>query len=183
MVAESYNARARRIAYPRVTILQERHVASLPDSGLMARLRTSGDDLAWAAGLLPEWPHQPVDEIWSAHMQLAHLVAVERENYHVRIQRMLAEDRPALVSWDGAAFEANYGAEGELTDLIAEFKRERATTVAFFEPLSVEQWARKAVWPDGTVIDLAWLAEKALWHTLDHMQQMVDLHQEFTAGE
>lgn len=155
---------------------------ALPDPGLMSRLRTSADDLAWAAGLLAEWPRQPVEEIWSAHHQLAHLVAVERDNYHVRIARMLAEQEPKLVSWDSAAFDAGYSEDGELATLIAEFAQERGKTVQMFDRLAPEQWARSAIWPDGTRINLAWLAEKALWHALDHMQQTLDLHQEFTAG-
>lgn len=147
--------------------------------GLLARLCTSGEDIGWAAGLLAPWPHATADDIWSAHHQLAHLVAVETENYHLRIRRILDEDVPVLERWDTEQFNAGYAAEGDLDSLVSAFCAARATTVALFEGLSPEQWARQGVWPDGTTIDLAWLAEKALWHTLDHTQQMVDLHQEF----
>jgi len=156
--------------------MAEAHVL---DEGLLARLRTSGEDITWAARLLAPWPHTSADDIWSAHHQLAHLIAVETENYHVRIRCILAEDVPVLVSWDTEHFNAGYTAEGDIDSLVSAFSAARTTTVALFEGLSSEQWARRAVWPDGTTIDLAWLAEKALWHTLDHTQQMVDLHQEF----
>ena len=151
----------------------------VPDKGLLKRLRTSAEDIAWAARLLAPWPHATADDIWSAHHQLAHLVAVETENYHVRIRRILNEDVPVLQSWDTEQFTAGYSAEGDLAPLVSAFSAARTTTVALFEGLSRAQWARRAVWPDGTTIDLAWLAEKALWHTLDHTQQTVDLHQEF----
>jgi len=147
--------------------------------GVLARLRTSGEDIGWAAGLLAPWPHSTADDIWSAHHQLAHLVAVETENYHVRIRRILTEDVPVLVSWDTEQFNAGYSPQGDLGSLVTAFSEARAATVRLFEGLSARGWARVGMWPDGTTIDLAWLAEKALWHTLDHSQQMVDLHQEF----
>jgi hypothetical protein len=148
-------------------------------NALLARLKTSGDDIVWAASLLAEWPHEPVDDIWPAHQQVAHLLAVEVENYHVRIARILAEDCPELVSWDSEAFAASYRPEGDLAALAESFARERARTVAMFTAATPDQQSRSAIWPDGTLIDLTWLAEKALWHTLDHTQQLVDLHQEF----
>lgn len=56
---------------------------------------------------------------------------------------------------------------------------ERAKTVELFHGLTPEQWQRTGTWPDGTVVDLAWLAEKALWHSLDHFAQLLDLRGEF----
>ena len=69
--------------------------------------------------------------------------------------------------------------DGDIEDLAQEFVAERTKTVEMFKDLSPDQWARTAIWPDGREVDLAWLAEKILWHALDHFQQLLDLHSEF----
>ncbi len=56
---------------------------------------------------------------------------------------------------------------------------ERAKTVDYFKALAPEQWQRTGTWPDGHEVDLAWLAEKVLWHALDHFAVLLDLHGEF----
>lgn len=151
----------------------------IPDPTLMARLQLSVKGIDWAASLVKPWQHQTVDDLWSAHHQLKHLIAVETENFQPRIRRILNEDRPVLESWDTDAFNERYAKGGDIDDLAATFMAERATTVELFKALSPEHWKRTGVWPDGQEIDLAWLAEKALWHSLDHFAQLLDLHGEF----
>lgn len=151
----------------------------IPDPTLMARLQLSVKGIDWAASLVRPWQHQEVDDAWSAHRQLKHLIAVETENYHIRVQRILREDRPVLDTWDIDVFNRGYTREGDVEDLAETFMAERAKTVEMFKDLEPLQWARTAVWPDGREVDLAWVAEKVLWHALDHFQQLLDLHQEF----
>lgn len=55
----------------------------------------------------------------------------------------------------------------------------RLQTFDTFKALTTEQWQRKATWPDGRVVDMAWVAEKVLWHALDHFATLLDIHQEF----
>ena len=55
----------------------------------------------------------------------------------------------------------------------------RTETYELFKAMDPAHWARQATWPDGRVIDLAWLAEKVLWHALDHFAFLLDLHGEF----
>lgn len=159
----------------------ERLVAEprIPDPTLMARLQLSVKGIDWAASLVQPWQHQTVDDIWSAHHQLKHLIAVETENFQPRIKRIVEENQPQLQSWDTDAFNARYTPEGAIEDLAETFMTERAKTVELFKALTPEQWLRTGVWPDGQVVDLAWLAEKALWHSLDHFAVLLDLHGEF----
>ncbi len=150
-----------------------------PASLLIPRLEGAGADIAWAASKLAAWPHEGIDDLWPAHQQIAHLLAVETENFQPRIRRILAEDSPVLASWDTEAFTAKYRPDGNLAEVAAAFERERRATAALFRTATEEQWTRTATWPDGTSIDLAWLAEKVLWHSLDHLASLLDLHGEF----
>lgn len=151
----------------------------IPDPTLMARLQLSVKGVDWAASLVKPWQHQPADGLWSAHHQLAHLIAVETENFQPRIRRILAEDTPTFDVWDSEAFDARYTNERDVDDLAQQFMRERAATVELFSGLPEDGWSRTGIWPDGQLIDLAWLAEKALWHSLDHFAALLDLHGEF----
>ncbi|MCC6958762.1 MAG: DinB family protein [Dehalococcoidia bacterium] len=150
----------------------------VPDPTLMARLQLSVKGIDWAASLVKPWQHEPIEDVWSAHQQLAHLIAVETENFQPRIQRILAEDRPVLQAWDTDAFSARYRRDGDIDQLAQRFMAERATTVELFKALSLDDWKRTGVWPDGREIDLAWLAEKVLWHALDHFAVLLDMHGE-----
>lgn len=151
----------------------------IPDPTLMARLQLSVKGIDWAASLVRPWQHQAVEDGWTAHHQLKHLIAVETESFQPRIRRILKEDRPRLEFWDTDAFNLRYTVEGDIEDLAQAFMAERAATVELFKALSPEQWQRRGIWPDGHEIDLAWLAEKALWHALDHFVSLLDLHGEF----
>ena len=73
----------------------------------MARLRLSVKGIDWAASLVQPWQHETADNLWAAHHQVAHLLAVETENFQPRIRRILAE-RPAIgaLGWREASGEA-----------------------------------------------------------------------------
>jgi hypothetical protein len=146
---------------------------------LVERLLAGAEDIRWAASLVADHQHTTVEDLWAPHHQLAHLLAVETENFQPRIGRILAEDGPVLDRWETDAFNARYEPAGEITALAEQFRAERARTVGLFIGLSAEQWQRTGTWPDGAVIDLAWLAEKALWHSLDHFAQLLDMHGDF----
>lgn len=150
----------------------------IPDPTLMARLQLSVKGVDWAASLVRDHQHEVAeDQEWSPHQHLVHLLAVETENYHVRLHRMIEEERPQLVSWSPTA-EAERDAL-DIEALAERFMAARATTYGFFKALAPEQWSRRAIWPDGTEVDLAWVAEKALWHALDHFAALLDMHQSF----
>ena len=151
----------------------------LPDPALLTALRQSARDFGWAAALVAPWQHDIGESEWTPNEQVYHLLAVETGNYHVRIPRIINEDRPTLVSWDNDATLAAYDRSSDIQTLAAQFTAERGKTVAMFEALSPDQWARTAIWPDGTEVDLAWVAEKVLWHSLDHLALLLDCHQTF----
>lgn len=150
-----------------------------PDPTLMARLQLSVKGVDWAASLLRPWQHQSLEGEWTAHQVVFHLIANERI-FQGRVAQALAEEGPAFVRWDSLAdMQAGHRPEPDIDVLAAEFMALRTATYETFKSLSSEQWARTATWPDGRVIDLAWIAEKVLWHALDHFAGLLDLHGEF----
>ncbi len=151
----------------------------IPDPTLMARLQLSVKGVDWAASLVAHRQHEQVDGEWSPHQHLFHLNATETSVYHARMGRILNENVPVLISWDNeGAMRDEYDSARHVGELADEFMRNRDQTVQLFKGLSEDQWLRRGVWPDGRTIDLAWLAEKALWHSLDHFATLLDLHGE-----
>ena len=146
---------------------------------LIARLQLSALDIAWACSQVDHRQHERIDGEWSPHQQVFHLLATEEQDYHARIRRILEEDTPVLVRWDNEAhMRETYTTATPVMRLAEHFAAARTHTVEVLDALTIEQVRRKGVWPDGRTIDLAWLAEKALWHGLDHLACLLDLHGE-----
>jgi len=72
--------------------------------------------------------------------------------------------------------ETMYRRDGEIGDLADEFMRQREATAELFKALAPEQWKRTGVWPAGEV-DLAWAAERAVAHALEHFVALLNIHQ------
>ncbi len=152
----------------------------IPDPTLMARLQLSVKGVDWAASLVEPWQHQPFEGGWSAHEHVFHLLETETQVYHPRIERILNEDQPVLERYDGnAGFTSTYDRGVAIGEIAERFMAARSDTYERFKALAPDQWKRTGVWPDGEVVDLAWLAEKALWHALDHFATLLDIHGEF----
>ena len=150
----------------------------IPDPTLMARLQLSVKGVDWAASLVRGHQHEvPPGHEWSPHQHLVHLLEVETGNYHVRLERMLSEEMPRL---EPRVMEARPDLEAlDIEELAERFMAARAKTYEVFKGLAPGQWSRAATWPDGTEVDVAWLAEKVLWHALDHFATLLDMHQSF----
>lgn len=152
----------------------------IPDPTLMARLQLSVKGVDWASSLVAPWQHEPFEGEWTAHQHVFHLLAMETLVYHPRIERILTEDAPTLEYFDSHGHMATqYSAQEDIAVLAERFMAARAETYERFKALSPAQWKRTGIWPDGNQIDLAWLAEKVLWHALDHFATLLDIHGEF----
>jgi DinB family protein len=122
------------------------------------------DRLAWR----PEsWGGCP-SETFSALEQVCHLRDIERDGYHLRIQRMLDEADPSLESLDSyeIARLRGYG-EADVDAALAEFRDARTSTVARLRTVSDIQLART-----GDFAEYGRLTLRALVHYLrSHDQQ------------
>jgi hypothetical protein len=147
----------------------------------MARLQLSVKGVDWAASLVKPWQHESIDGEWTAHEHVFHLLANERV-FQERIARVLAEENPSFERWDSAGHMRDHYSRGTDIEALAEqFMAARTETYETFKGLSEEQWRRRFTWPDDRTCDLAWFAEKILWHALDHFATLLDLHGDFEA--
>lgn len=158
--------------------MSERRV---PDPTLMARLQLSVKGVDWAASLLKPWQHEePGPGEWSAHRHVFHLLATEEHVFQARVAHALAEEAPRFEPWDAEAhFAASYDRSVDIETLAEQFMAARGQTFETFRGLETPQWARTATWTDGRVVDVAWMAERALWHALDHFATLLGLHGTF----
>ena len=151
----------------------------IPDPTLMARLQLSAKGVDWAAALVMSRQHEQSAGAWSAHQHLAHLLMTECEVYQPRLERLLSEERPVLVWWDENEHMRNSQFTADNIDVLAErFMAEREKTVQVLKSLTPDRWARTGIWPDGREVDVAWFAEKALSHGLEHLVALLQIHEE-----
>jgi hypothetical protein len=137
----------------------ERLVRSVP----LEHLRWQPEDSGGAPG-----------ETFSALGHVCHLRDIEADGYHVRVRRMLEEERPSLVSIDGyeLARERRYE-EADLEDALAAFRAARGRTLDTLRALTDDQLDRA-----GTFAEYGALTLRALLHYLrSHDQQhLAGLH-------
>lgn len=152
----------------------------IPDPTLMARLQLSVKGVDWAAGLVRPYQHRQPPGEWSPHQHVSHLLATERNVFHSRIPRMIAEDNPRLPAFDGDTWmDESYDRTPDIADVAEEFMAARATTYDLFKGLAPEQWLRAGIWGDTGEHDLAWAAERAVAHALEHFVALLNIHQRF----
>lgn len=156
----------------------------MPDSqgahdSLLEQLRRSGHEVHSAASLVAPWQHVKPEGEWSAHEHLFHLVANEAI-FQERVRLAVAEPHPAFQRWDSGGHMAGHYRTDDDIELLAErFGGARSETADLLTALGSSQWRRTFVWPDGVTRDLEWLAEKVLWHAMDHFATLLDYHGEF----
>ncbi len=151
----------------------------IPDPTLMARLQLSAKGVDWAASLTAHRQHEQPGGEWSAHQHVFHLLAVERAVHRPRAQQMIAEDQPSFADWDqDEHMRVHYATGQDVAELAEEFMREREQTFEFFKGLTPDQWARRGSWPGRGPVDVAWVAERAVAHALDHFRALLWVHED-----
>jgi hypothetical protein len=114
-----------------------------------------------------EWGGAP-GETFSALEHVCHLRDIEKDGYHVRVQRLLEEAEPSLASLDGyeMARERRYEA-ADLGRALAEFREAREATLRRLRGVSEAQLTRS-----GDFAEYGRLTLRALIHYLrGHDQQ------------
>jgi hypothetical protein len=130
--------------------------------------RTLGQVPADRLGWKPEsWGGAP-GETLSALEHVCHLRDIERDGYHVRIQRILDEADPVLLSLDGYEIaRARRYESARVGEALAEFRQAREDTLERLQGLSQAQLARS-----GEFAEYGHLTLRALVHYLrSHDQQ------------
>jgi hypothetical protein len=93
------------------------------------------------------WDGCPSEHFDPLH-QLWHLRDIEREGYHVRFGRTLAEHAPLLDDIDSYALAESRGERGSAEQALDEFEAARGQTISLLAALTPEQLERPATF-DG----------------------------------
>ncbi|MBC3862421.1 DinB family protein [Undibacterium jejuense] len=82
-------------------------------------------------------------ETFTAVEQICHIRDIEVEGYHLRLHRLLNEDKPVLVSIDSyqMARHRKYP-DAQIHDIFSAFRDARKMTVNLLESLTENQWRR-----------------------------------------
>ena len=144
-----------------------------PDPYLLRIIRAQAHQVAHEIDLTPAeavlWKPKP-DE-WSAHECLTHLRDVERHVFHVRMERMVNEDNPALAFFDEVTYhKEHWNPDEPIQNIVADFVADRSAELALLE---AADWSRSALHPVRGPITLSWLADYTLGHTWEHLSQMM----------
>jgi hypothetical protein len=153
---------------------------TLPGSTL-AGLAAMPDRLEAAFERVPEarrtwtpssWEGIP-GERFSALGQVCHVRDIERLGYHVRIERMLTEDGPALASLDSddLAARLRYD-EADPREALAAFRAARASTLRRLESVTAEQLERRGTFAEYGPLTLRSLVHYLASHDLQHLACM-----------
>lgn len=118
---------------------------------------------------------RPAPGRWSAHEHFCHLVSQEPP-MRERLQKMLAEDDPELVSY-GPSPEDEAGAllAVDLEEATERFARERAELVAILRALPLEGWERTGRHPERDGYTVFVLARQMAVHDMLHGFRMEEL--------
>ncbi|HYH46574.1 MAG TPA: DinB family protein, partial [Thermoanaerobaculia bacterium] len=116
----------------------------------------------------PLLKRRPLPGKWSIHEHACHLAASEGE-IAGRLERMLAEDHPAIVP-SQASPEEEAGAllELDLGACLARFVAERSALVERLRTLPPEAWERTAEHPEYKRFSVFTLARQSALHDLLH---------------
>ena len=121
----------------------------------------------------PRARERPDAERWSLCEQLWHLADLEREGWLVRIERLLAEDAPALADFDGDAIaeQRDYRSKDPYLGL-QRFRAARTSALARLRGLNAEQWKRAGTQEGVGALTLADLPRRMRAHDAGHRAEI-----------
>ena len=119
-----------------------------------------------------DWEGIP-SERFSPLGQLCHVRDIEIDGYHVRLRRMLEEDRPLLVSLDSDALasERRYDT-ADAAGVLAEFRTARRRTIDIVSRLTPAQLARTAAFEGYGALTVRGLVHYLCSHDQQHLAGM-----------
>lgn len=126
--------------------------------------------------VLDEYPAQPVDsdggDGWSVREVLVHLADAELVR-SVRIRLILAEDAPALFTFDEGEWRERLSYALRDPDLSLRLYADAvAGTADLLTNADAAAWQREGVHPEDGRLSVVTLVERGIQHALDHAQQL-----------
>ena len=135
---------------------RDRLVATV--SGVPARLAAAAQSAAARPTPAGEWTPQEV---------VRHLIAVELEVWHPRLDQLAQEDHP---HWPWVEPDRWWGEpDASLERLLVVYSGARASTVAALAALDADGWVRTGIHATFGVLDTASLMTRAIDHDEEHL--------------
>jgi hypothetical protein len=133
-------------------------------AAIVAELESVPDDVA-------AWHPAPGE--WCARECLGHLVEAERRGFNGRIRQILADNEPALASWDQQAVQRGRGDCLKPTaDIVEEFHRIRRDSVELVSGLTAADLHRGGTHTAVGYITVSDLLHEWLHHDRNHFRQL-----------
>jgi hypothetical protein len=128
---------------------------------------------AAVAGLTdPELDRRPSDGGWTPREVVHHLADSEMTSA-IRLRRLIAEDSPLIMSYDGDEFARRlHYADRPIEPALAAVQAARTTTAQILHRLTEDEWARMGTHSDSGTYGVAeWLETYAV-HCDEHADQI-----------
>ncbi len=114
------------------------------------------------------WPGE-----WSPRVVLAHLRDDEYLTMRMRLERMLAEERPMLMPFDESAWAASrWTGRDTLPELVEDLCAQRAASLQILRRLGEAEWRRPAYQPEIGELTVRTWTEHWVEHDQTHINQI-----------
>lgn len=113
---------------------------------------------------------QPVAGEWSAAENVRHLIAVEDEVWHARLEQLAREPNPRWPWIEPPP--ASFPGDDSIDTVLARFASSRAETVAHLDGLDDAGWDRTGTHATFGVLDVAGLMTRAIDHDEEHLASL-----------
>lgn len=121
----------------------------------------------------PEWHARRLADGATPHQIAVHLRDIDRLAFLPRFRRILAEAHPRLEPFPSHRWSLDdYDAGESLAQLLADFRRNRAETLAVLRGMSDDDWSRTGFHPPSGPRTLQWWAERMYTHTRNHLAEI-----------
>jgi len=124
----------------------------------------------------------PIEGEWSVR-EVVHHVADSEMTSAIRLRRLIAEDDPLIVGYDGDEFARRlYYGDRPIAPSLAAVAAARSTTADILDRLSEAQWARTGTHSESGPYGVeAWMRIYAS-HAHDHADQIREVREAWAAG-
>ena len=121
---------------------------------------------------------------WSIREILAHLVDDEMFVMRTRLERMMKEENPSLVSHDEKKWHSHRNTSRDtVRELLRDFAEQRTASLGVLTFLRDEDWARTAFHPEYGQFNVETWLEHWAEHDLVHIQQIEQIRAAFEQAE
>ena len=119
-----------------------------------------------------ELDHRPADGGWTPR-EVVHHVADSEMTSAIRLRRLIAEDEPLIVGYDGDEFARRlHYADRPIEPALAALAAARATTAQSLRGLTEAEWARTGKYSDSGPYGVEHWLEIYAVHCHDHADQI-----------